>query len=505
MPEVTPSLSLPLIQPAQAQKHVTHNEALRVLDALVQPVMATRGSNVPPATPEEGDRHIVGPTPTGAWAGRALWIAVFEAGQWFFLEPQEGWRVVVLAEGAEVMFLGGVWQATADRDLRVAALGINTAPDTFNRLSVAAAASLFSHAGTGGHQVKLNKVAPGDTASLLFQTGFSGRAEMGTTGSDSFAVKVSSDGVVFRDGIEVAAETGVVSMPHGTRVASGTVVAPGLAFAESPATGLTRPAANQMALVAAGVQRALLSASALQVSVPITGTAVTQTTTDTTAGRLLKVGDGGLLGTTVTNNADWNAIDASGFWNNSNTSAVGLPTSSTVWHMLSLRSSANGQVQVAFRNGGPGLTEGAAYRRKSVGTWGAWSFFYTSTNVIGTVSQTAGAPTGALIESGSNANGHWRRFACGLQICWRNDLSAANASTAIGSLFRSADVTWTFPAAFVASTAPVVAGDADDLDAWVTTAAPANTGTTLRVLSAVTKGSAVPFRAMALGRWFVWA
>ena len=65
-------------------------------------------------------------------------------------------------------------------------LGVNAVADEVNRLAVASEASLFSHDGAG-HQVKVNKAAAGDTASLLFQTGWSGRAEMGTTGSDAFA------------------------------------------------------------------------------------------------------------------------------------------------------------------------------------------------------------------------------------------------------------------------------------------------------------------------------
>ena len=39
MPDTSHALSLPLIQPSQAQKHVTHNEALRILDAVVQLVV----------------------------------------------------------------------------------------------------------------------------------------------------------------------------------------------------------------------------------------------------------------------------------------------------------------------------------------------------------------------------------------------------------------------------------------------------------------------------------
>lgn len=43
-------------------------------------------------------------------------------------------------------------------------------------------------------------------------------------------------------------------------------------------------------------------------------------------------------------------------------------------------------------------------------------------NILGTVSQSAGVPTGALIEYGSNANGEYWRFAGGLQISARSAL-----------------------------------------------------------------------------------
>lgn len=41
---------------------------------------------------------------------------------------------------------------------------------------------------------------------------------------------------------------------------------------------------------------------------------------------------------------------------------------------------------------------------------------YYQGNVLGTVSETGGVPTGALMESGANANGRFWRFAGGLQI-----------------------------------------------------------------------------------------
>jgi hypothetical protein len=269
MSDTSPILALPLIQPAQAQKHVTHNEALRLLDVLVQAAVLTRGDNAPPATPAAGDRHIVGPSPTGAWAGQSERIAVWEdPGGWFFLAPAEGWTVHVIAADAAVTFIDGQWAAMADRALRVARLGIGTDADTTNRLAVVSPATLLTHNGAG-HQVKVNKAAAGDTASLLFQTGFSGRAEMGTTQSDDFRVKVSSDGLLFRDGLSVAAATGVVSLPQGVLVADGVAAAPGLGFAADTDTGLTRPGNNQIGLVTGGTQRVLVTNSAVSSTLPV--------------------------------------------------------------------------------------------------------------------------------------------------------------------------------------------------------------------------------------------
>lgn len=43
--------------------------------------------------------------------------------------------------------------------------------------------------------------------------------------------------------------------------------------------------------------------------------------------------------------------------------------------------------------------------------------FFNKTNILGTVSQVGGVPTGAIIERGSNANGEYVKFADGTMIC----------------------------------------------------------------------------------------
>ncbi|WP_295070197.1 DUF2793 domain-containing protein [Tabrizicola sp.] len=213
MPDETTILSLPLILPAQAQKHVTHNEALVKLDLMVQLAVINRTLTTAPPLPTIGDRHIVAAGATGPWAGQSGRIAVFTEAGWQFTQPLAGWQAYVMAESQMAFYNGLTWIALSDGPFTVGRLGVSATPDATNRLAVSSPATLLNHAGSG-HQLKLNKAVAGDTASLLFQTGFGGRAEMGTAGSDDFSVKVSADGSTFFTALEADAATGEVTLPQ---------------------------------------------------------------------------------------------------------------------------------------------------------------------------------------------------------------------------------------------------------------------------------------------------
>lgn len=105
----TARFALPLLGIAQAQKEVTHNEALTLLDALVQPVVAAGPQDVPPLTPAIGQGWIVGEAPSGAWAGEAGALALWTAGGWRFIAPRDGMRTVRLSDGAVLRRAGGAW------------------------------------------------------------------------------------------------------------------------------------------------------------------------------------------------------------------------------------------------------------------------------------------------------------------------------------------------------------------------------------------------------------
>ena len=212
MPDTSALLGLPYLLPSQAQKHVTHNTALRLLDLLVQTGFDGIDSETPPAVPAEGETHALGAAPTGDWAGQASRIATFGDGAWMFLDPQTGWRAWDKAAALLRVWDGGAWVAV-QKD-QVDQLGVNASADATNRLTVSAPATLLTNAGAG-HQLKINKAGAGDTASLLMQSGWSGRAEIGLVGTDDLAVKVSDDGVTFRTAFSAAAASGVVDFPQG--------------------------------------------------------------------------------------------------------------------------------------------------------------------------------------------------------------------------------------------------------------------------------------------------
>ena len=109
MSDVSAVLGLPYILPSQAQKHVTHNEALRLLDVMVQLAVLDRTLAAPPPSPEAGQRWIVGFGGTGAWAGRDGQVAALLEDGWLFLSPLPGWRAQVLAEGRGYVFDGAEW------------------------------------------------------------------------------------------------------------------------------------------------------------------------------------------------------------------------------------------------------------------------------------------------------------------------------------------------------------------------------------------------------------
>jgi len=220
MSDATTKLLLPYILAAQAQKHVTHNESLRLLDGLVQLSVLDRDLTAPPGSPADGDRHIVASGGTSDWTGWDLNVALFTDGTWLRLPPRAGWRAWVENEGLLLVYDGAGWIGTTPTDLQnLALLGLGTTADAANPFSAKLNAALWTaktvaEGGTGDLFYTMNKEAAGDDLGLTLQSGFATKALVGLFGSDSFRLAVSADGSTFFDGLIVDNANGIVEQPQ---------------------------------------------------------------------------------------------------------------------------------------------------------------------------------------------------------------------------------------------------------------------------------------------------
>ena len=356
MSDISPILGLPYLQPSQAQKHVTHNEALQVLDAVTQLVVEAFDAETPPTAVEDGTVYALGAAPNGAWAGHDGDLAIWRNTAWSFIAPLPGWRAWGKAEGDFRVWDGTGWVAVEGATQNLDGLGIQTHSDAQNRLAVSAANTLLTHEGAG-HRLKINKAGAAETASLVFQSNWTGFAEMGLAGSEDFSIKVSPDGGSWSEALRFDGATGLAS-----------------------------------------------------------GAAVQSGPTDATTGRLLQVGAFGLGAVTPQEIVD---IDdtalAPGFYRTGPLTANmgALPSPEGVLQVQAWDAASLHQTWISNATGE------AFARIHSTGTWSDWIRRIDQARIVGTVSETGGAPTGAIVERGSNANGEYVRFADGTQICTR--------------------------------------------------------------------------------------
>lgn len=132
----SPRFSLPLLYAGQAQKEFHVNEAHALIDSLLHVAIEGEASN-PPGTPGNGQSWLVGPSPTGDWAGQAGKVASWQGGNWLFTAPCDGMHILNRANGQNMRFFGS-WRmpsavaapaggATVDTEARVAIMQLLTA------------------------------------------------------------------------------------------------------------------------------------------------------------------------------------------------------------------------------------------------------------------------------------------------------------------------------------------------------------------------------------------
>lgn len=290
-----------------------------------------------------------------------------------------------------------------------------------------------------GMMVVYDRQIIGEVAAVVSNTSITlATAYAGSTISAG-AYAIANLGAV-RDGLIAAVNDALAAFqaeqdgPLSGRFGDGTLAEPGLAFLADLNTGFRRPDADQIGMVTGGVQRALLSSAALDLSVPITGSAVQSSPTDATAGRVLlnlAHGLGAAIPTAVTN---LNDAMLNG-WCSYASTATNKPFAQggTVFVM-----SVNGArtMQMAFEHDtGRMAVRHISDSAPSSGSWTAWR-------------RIDGA------ETITNANGTVERFANGFQIC-RHQINlgsiVASGAGTLASPYESASGDWTFPAAFSAA------------------------------------------------------
>lgn len=365
--------------------------------------------------------------------------------------------------------------------------------------------------GPDGRTISIANVVDNDTLTL-------GRAYQGSSAADqeyeAFPTQ-SLAGTLAAQLLAINAEyQSLIDTVGQGRFPNGTAAAPPISFTADTDTGLRRVASNQGALVAGGNDVLTFASSGLG------GTGV-QTDGADAADKVLKSGAASLLLNDedaltlqqASGSVDANALRKSGFWRYGSND-LNVPSSAgMLLHLCRLSgvASIGRHIQFAFAHTGEVYTRAM---NDSSGGWSAWDQSLQRSDLLGTVSESSGAATGAIIEAGSNANGDYTRFADGTQICRIRDYVAAQTSA------DALTYTWTFPAAFsendglavVASRASAAGAHTnvgrDDISDTVV-AIPASPFSSvdiiMRAVSGVSFDPAATVNnnaALAIGRWF---
>lgn len=281
----TTHLRMPELTASQAQKHVTHNEALFYLDSLVQLAVLDKDLTAAPGAPTKGQRYIVAAGATGSWASKDDQVASYDGSTWVYMDPVEGWRAWVADENKLYIYDGASWVDTsgitsgAFNDGSITLLGINGATaDATNRLSANTPGVLFN-AETDDIQLQLNKATATDDGYLAIKTGFSTRLMLGTIGSDVPVLKVSPNGATFYDALSFdTANSGRLTTSERIMAGSlGSAAIPTFTFSGDNDTGIYRAGANQLGFSTGGTLRLTLTTAALTVASSITSMSATST------------------------------------------------------------------------------------------------------------------------------------------------------------------------------------------------------------------------------------
>ncbi|MDO5704255.1 MAG: DUF2793 domain-containing protein [Paracoccus sp. (in: a-proteobacteria)] len=201
MAETTAHLALPFIMASQAQKHVTHNEALRMLDGIVQLSVLDRDLTAPPGSPAEGDRYIPASGATGAWAGWDGSIAYWIDGAWMRILPAPGWLAWVADEAQAFVWTGSAWIPVANAMGFIAQAASVDVARGANNATTGMAVVVQTLSGLSGAAKDSTIVIP-DRSIVL---GVSSRVVTAITGATSYGCGIVGEPTKFGGSLGIAA------------------------------------------------------------------------------------------------------------------------------------------------------------------------------------------------------------------------------------------------------------------------------------------------------------
>ena len=109
--DVTRRHSLPNLYVGQAQKELTHNEALARIDALLHPAVEAKLAAPPAGLTEASDGlcWLISANATGEWAGRSGQIARRSGGSWRYVAPASGMSLWLASQEKRLFYIAQEW------------------------------------------------------------------------------------------------------------------------------------------------------------------------------------------------------------------------------------------------------------------------------------------------------------------------------------------------------------------------------------------------------------
>lgn len=361
------------------------NLNLRLLDSLVQSSVLDV-VNEPPAAPDDGDLYQVDIAPTGAFAGEGNNLARWdgEAEGWEFVEPKEGWRVYRRSNGRYRVFKSGAWEVDD---------------------AITAAANTLARRNASG---QLEVAAPGDDAHAV-NRGYA---------NDNYEEKRLNNLAATTDpGASDDSTQGYQVLSRWVNTSTKE-----LWLCLDATEGAAEWAQSTLTLDELG------SAALADVQ---------SSPTDTTAGRLMAVGAFGLGRQIVSSEANADNYTDPGTYISVSGGHINFPPRGNNNRAIIVVSGGNSYTsQTVYQ-----VTDNRVWTRAAADLAGAdWVEVFNTGNILGTVSQSSGVPTGAIIESDSNSDGEYTKFADGTLICTKTVSFTGEVSSPLGSLFISDNI-----------------------------------------------------------------